>query len=355
MYSFKTDFGEAIPTEVVAYDGTPGRLLHNRYALLYNDVVQAALRARGISPPLVWTRSTWAGGQRHPIQWSGDSNCTWEDLATTLRSGLSMAMSGHSFWSHDIGGFAGTPEPELCVRWAQFGLLSPFSRFHGTTSRAPWDFGEDAERAVKHVAMLRMSLIPHLRALAAESIAETVPMMRPVAFDYPELPEATAADLQYLLGPDLLVAPFFRPGGKRRLWFPPGTWTHYMGSSTYQGPAWMEISLSLEEAPLFVRKGALIGACEARMSMGDSNPLLEHLIVAIPEDRGPHRLQGRILTNGDELVNVKALVSGDTIHIQGPLSASECKVRAFGRRRIKRAWINGEEAEVWRVANICPN
>jgi len=65
----KTDFGEAIPTDVVAYDGTTGERLHNHYALLYNDAAVAAMRAAGIERPVVWARSTWAGGQRHVAQW----------------------------------------------------------------------------------------------------------------------------------------------------------------------------------------------------------------------------------------------------------------------------------------------
>ena len=138
---FKTDFGEAIPIEVVAHNGLSGERLHNAYSLIYNDVVTSVMRDAGIDRPVVWGRSTWAGGQRHVAQWAGDSNSTWQDLASTLRAGLSMALSGHAFWSHDIGGFHGRPSTELYVRWAQFGLLSPLSRFHGTTTRLPWDYG----------------------------------------------------------------------------------------------------------------------------------------------------------------------------------------------------------------------
>ena len=108
---FKTDFGEAIPVDVVAYSGLSGLRLHNAYCLLYNDFVTSVMRQAGIEHPVVWARSSWAGGQRHVGQWAGDPNSTWRDLASTLRAGLSMALSGHAFWSHDIGGFHDQPGP----------------------------------------------------------------------------------------------------------------------------------------------------------------------------------------------------------------------------------------------------
>ena len=157
---FKTDFGEAIPLEVVAFNGLSGERLHNAYVLIYNDLVTSVMRAHGQERPVVWARSTWAGGQRHVGQWAGDSNSSWQDLASTLRAGLSMALSGHSFWSHDIGGFHGQPDPELYVRWAQFGLLSPMARFHGTTTRLPWDYGADALTAVRAMVQLRYAPSP---------------------------------------------------------------------------------------------------------------------------------------------------------------------------------------------------
>jgi len=106
---FKTDFAEGVPADSVAYNGMTGDELHNLYTLLYNDLV-ADLTEEETGSRLVWGRSTYAGGQRHAGQWAGDPNCSYPALASTLRGGLSMAMCGHAFWSHDIGGFhAGHP------------------------------------------------------------------------------------------------------------------------------------------------------------------------------------------------------------------------------------------------------
>lgn len=252
----KTDFGEAVPVAAVAHNGMPGDRLHNLYPLLFNDLVAEVTREVA-GHGLTWSRSTWTGGQRHGAKWTGDSNASWQDLASTLRAGLSLSFSGQPFWSHDIGGFHGTPDPELFVRWAQFGLLSPLSRFHGMTSRLPWDFGEEAYTAVLHAARLRTSLLPYVRSAAADAVRTGEPLARPMALDHPGRPDAHAADLQYLLGPDLLVAPLYAPGGRRQVWFPPGRWRPYDGGrDPVTGPRWHHVELPLATAPLWVRAGA---------------------------------------------------------------------------------------------------
>ena len=252
----KTDFGEAVPVETVAHDGMTGDRLHNLYPLLFNDLVADVTREVA-GHGLTWGRSTWTGGQRHGAKWTGDPNASWQDLASTLRAGLSLSFSGHPLWSHDIGGFHGTPDPELFVRWAQFGLFSPLSRFHGMTSRLPWDFGEEAYAAVLHAARLRARLLPYVRSAAADAVRTGEPLARPMALDHPGRPDAHAADLQYLLGPDLLVAPLYAPGGRRQVWFPPGEWRPYTGTAeVIEGPAWHPVGLPLATAPLWLRSGA---------------------------------------------------------------------------------------------------
>lgn len=252
----KTDFGEAVPADAVAHNGLTGERLHNLYPLLFHDLVAEATRETA-GHGLTWGRSTWTGGQRHGAKWTGDSNASWQDLASTLRAGLSLSFSGHPFWSHDIGGFHGTPDPELFVRWAQFGLLSPLSRFHGMTSRLPWDFGAEAYEAVLHAARLRARLLPYVRSAAADAVRTGEPLARPMALDHPGRPDAHAADLQYLLGPDLLVAPLYAPGGRRQVWFPPGQWLPYPGAAgPVRGPAWHPVALPLAAVPLWRRAGA---------------------------------------------------------------------------------------------------
>jgi alpha-D-xyloside xylohydrolase len=199
-----------------------------------------------------------------------------------------MAMSGHAFWSHDIGGFHGRPEVELYVRWAQFGMLSPLSRFHGTTTRDAWDYGPEALAAVRAVTKLRYALHPYLYAAAAEAVRDAVPIMRPMVYDFPERPEAQAADLQYLLGPDLLVAPLYGPGGRRLVWFPPGEWLPYLGGPTVHGPGFHEVALPLEQAPLWVRAGSAILLAYPSRRIGDAR-YQRLTLVLVPGQEGTIR------------------------------------------------------------------
>jgi alpha-glucosidase (family GH31 glycosyl hydrolase) len=129
---FKTDFGERIPVDVEWHDGS-------------ETVFELLREVRGDGDAVVFARSATVGGQRLPVHWGGDCESTFEAMAESLRGGLSLSMSGFGFWSHDIGGFEGTPTPEAFKRWVQFGLLSSHSRLHGSKSyRVPWDYDEEA-------------------------------------------------------------------------------------------------------------------------------------------------------------------------------------------------------------------
>src|SRR5262249_25114247 len=214
---FKTDFGEGVPADALAFDGSTGERLHNMYALIYNDLVAEVTAAETGRAGVVCGRSTYAGGQRHAAQWAGDPNCTYQDLASTLRGGLSMGACGHAFSTHAIGGFAGHTRPELFVRCAQFGLLSPLSRLHGTTTRLPWEYGEEALGAFLDAVRLRYRLLPYIYSAAVDAADTGQPIMRALALAYPDDPALATLDLEDLLGADLLVAPLYDPSGKRQV------------------------------------------------------------------------------------------------------------------------------------------
>ncbi|MGN6127431.1 MAG: alpha-xylosidase, partial [Humibacter sp.] len=143
--AFKTDFGERIPLDATFADGSSPERVHNLYTHLYNKAVHDVLvEERGEGDAVLFARSATVGGQTMPVHWGGDSTSTFPSMAETLRGGLSFALSGFSFWSHDIGGFEGTPNADVFKRWVAFGLLSSHSRLHGSDSyRVPWMFDRD--------------------------------------------------------------------------------------------------------------------------------------------------------------------------------------------------------------------
>jgi alpha-D-xyloside xylohydrolase len=190
-------------------------------------------------------------------------------MASTLRGGLTHGLSGVPFWSHDAGGFNGTPTPDLYVRWAQFGAFSPLVRFHGTTSREPWRFQADAEAGAVEAIRLRYRLMPYLYTAAVRAARTGAPMMRALLVDAPDDPGAWLADLEYLLGPDLLVAPMTNPTGQRDVYLPEGRWVDWWTGSILAGGGYRWVAKPLDQLPLFVREGALIAATPVRDTVGD--------------------------------------------------------------------------------------
>ncbi len=255
--AFKTDFGEDIPADALFANGMTGEEMHNLYPLLYNRAVfEVTQQVKGSG--LVWSRSGYAGSQRYPTCWSGDPACDWDSLACTLRGGLSLGLSGVPFWSNDIGGYRGTPSERLYIRWAQFGLFCPHSRAHGESPREPWYYGERAVEIFRRYARLRYELFPYLYSCAHEAARTGLPLMRALPLAFPDDPNAYDKDLEYLLGPWLLVAPVYDESDERRLYLPPGRWIDYWNGQGFEGPLNITKQAPLHVLPLFVRGGALV-------------------------------------------------------------------------------------------------
>jgi alpha-D-xyloside xylohydrolase len=267
--AFKTDFAEGVPADAVAHNGMTGVELHNVYTLLFNDVVSAVTREVA-GHGLVWARSSYLGGQRHSAQWSGDVKSSYPAMASNLRGGLSHGLSGVPFWSHDVGGFNGPPTPDLYARWAQFGALSPLVRYHGTTSRLPWDFPEHASAAAVESLRLRYRLMPYLYSAAVDAARTGAPMMRALLVDSPADPAAWTEELAYRLGTELLVAPMVVPEGSRAVYLPAGEeWVDWWTGEVHPGGVHVRVTKPLEQIPLYARRGALIPVARAGETVGD--------------------------------------------------------------------------------------
>jgi alpha-D-xyloside xylohydrolase len=257
---FKTDFGERIPTDVVWHDGSDPQRMHNYYAQVYNRAVFELLEAeRGVGEAVLFARSATAGGQQFPVHWGGDSESTFVSMAESLRGGLSLAASGFGYWSHDIGGFEGTPDPAVFKRWMAFGLLSSHSRLHGSGSyRVPWAYDDEAVDVLRQFTRLKLSLMPYLAAAAEQAHSEGIPIMRPMMLEFPDDPTTAYLDRQYMLGPDLLVAPVMSAEGEVTFYVPAGIWTHVVTGEQLTGPAWVTQKHGFDSVPVLARPGSVI-------------------------------------------------------------------------------------------------
>ena len=266
--AIKTDFGERIPTDVVWYDGSDPSAMHNWYAQLYNQAVFEVLeQEKGVGEAVLFARSATVGGQRMPVHWGGDNSSTFTSMAESLRGGLSLSLSGFGFWSHDIGGFEGAPDPAVFKRWLAFGLLSSHSRLHGSSSyRVPWAFdtdqdapGQSATEVARRFIRLKQDLMPYLLRAGHTAHTEGIPVLRPMPLAFPDDPTCAYLDRQYMLGPDLLVAPVLSADGAVRYYLPAGTWRQLLTGEELDGwpGGWRTERHDFDSLPLWTRADIL--------------------------------------------------------------------------------------------------
>lgn len=265
---FKTDFGERIPIDVSYYDGSNPYGMHNYYTFLYNKAVFELLkREKGENEAVLFARSATVGSQQFPVHWGGDCTGTFESMAESLRGGLSLALSGFSYWSHDIGGFEETAKPSVYKRWLQFGLLSTHSRLHGSKSyRVPWMFGEEAVEVCREFTQLKINLMPYLYAQAVDAHNTGIPIMRPMILEYQMDPAVRYLDQQYMLGKSILVAPIFNEEGRGEYYLPDGTWSHLLSGEEKQGGRWYTETYDFHSLPVYVAENTLLAIGNGQMS-----------------------------------------------------------------------------------------
>jgi hypothetical protein len=217
---------------------------------------------------LILSRWCGLGGQRYPIGFSGDTTVEWISLQFQPYFTATSANVGFGFWSHDIGGhFGGHECGELFVRWLQFGALSPILRLHSTNnrvhSRMPWLFDFDVETYGCAALRLHSQLIPLMYSLGYRNHAAGIQPVRPLYYLYPEIEDAYFCPAEYLLGDDIIVAPFITPIdpvtglATNAVWLPPDLWFDFQTGRDYTG-GWHFISGDLSRIPIFVRAGGFV-------------------------------------------------------------------------------------------------
>ncbi|MBX8631808.1 MAG: glycoside hydrolase family 31 protein [Thermoplasmata archaeon] len=324
----KTDYGEGAPLDA-EYHSMKGEEAHNIYPTLYNETVFAAVAERR-GEGIVWGRSGGIGIHRFPLQWGGDPGCRKRDMYASLRGALSYALSGGAFMSFDIGGFAGTPEPELYARWAQMGLLFSHSRAHGTTPREPWFFGQRAERVFIEYDRLRYALIPYLYSQSLKSIREGKTLVRALVSEFPGDPFVRNMQDEYMLGDYLLVAPL-TDGDRRTVYLPEGKWYDFWTGEMFEGPSSLDYSAPLEVIPLFVRDGASLLISLTGSEHTDENIFarMEIIFFGTPETR-------TIGLGKYGTVNVHRGGGGYSAEGRGSIAGSKITVRKFSASRRKK-------------------
>ena len=262
----KTDFGENIHMDA-EYENMSPELLNNLYALLYQKAAYEITKDV-TGDGIVWARAAWAGCQRYPLHWGGDSCSSWDGLAGSLRGGLHFGLSGFAFWSHDVPGFHTLPnfmnsvvQDDVYMRWTQFGVFSSHIRYHGTNKREPWYYPNIAPM-VKRWWKLRYKLIPYILRESEKATHSGSTIVQALIFHHPEDNNCWHIDDEYYFGDDFLVAPVMSSDNCRDIYLPEGEWVEFFTGDRFSvsdGGKWLkDIETPLDRMPVFVRKGAVI-------------------------------------------------------------------------------------------------
>lgn len=264
--AIKVDFGEAAPLDGIYANGRSGLYEHNLYPVRYNKAV-ADITKKVKGDNIIWARSAWSGSQRYPLHWGGDAASTNTGMLGTLHAGLSLGMSGFSFWSHDMGGFVTSTPEELYRRWLPMGFLTSHTRAHGAPPTEPWLYNKEFTDYFRKCAEMKYSLMPYIVKEAEECASNGWPMFRALQVEFPEDPGVWQIEDEYMFGKDFLVAPLLTQTKKRNVYLPAGQeWVNYQSGKTYE-PGWHSLTPEGElDCIIMVRKGAEIPTVKPALS-----------------------------------------------------------------------------------------
>jgi alpha-glucosidase len=260
--------------------------IHNIYGLETSRATHDGILAlRPNERPFVMTRASFAGGQRYAVTWTGDNSSTWNHLRQTTPQLLNLGLSGFSLSGADVGGFAGSPPPDLLTRWLMLAAFQPIDRDHavkGSRPHEPWADGPEQEAIRRRYIEERYKLMPYLYTTAEETSRDGLPIIRPL---FVEFPHATAdnhpldldAPGEFFFGPDLLVADSPSPEevAPYEVHLPPGVWYNYWTGERLDRSAPIAardneiretktalppimVQPKLGELPIYVRAGAIV-------------------------------------------------------------------------------------------------
>ena len=261
--------------------------IHNIYGMQNSRATyEGEIALRPNERPFVMTRASFAGGQRYSATWTGDNSSTWNHMRMTVPQLINLGLSGFSLSGADVGGFAGSPPPDLLTKWIELSTFQPIDRDHsakGTRMHEVWVDGPEQEAIRRRYIEERYRLMPYLYTVAEETSRDGLPIDRPLFLEFPHAIgdgtpfDLTAAGNEFLFGSRILVVPNPYPEevAPYTVHLPPGTWYDYWTDERLTrgkpgGPLDLEqrdvviaqktltIKPTLELLPVYVRGGSIL-------------------------------------------------------------------------------------------------
>ena len=255
--------------------------------------------------PLIYHRWGGLGNHRYQIGFSGDAYITWNSLEYQPYFTNTASNVLYGYWSHDIGGHKFIEDdnvyefdPEMYVRWVQYGALSPILRTHSNKdpmlAKEIWKYRGEYFNALYNAIRLRYALVPYIYTMAREAFDTGISLCRPMYYDYPE--EEAAYDFlrQYMFGDNILVAPIGAPMtdgiSEKEVWLPAGSdWYELHTGTMLAGGQTVKRAFSIEEYPIYIKAGAVIPMYGKEVMNLDHNPD-KQIIAVFPGANGAFNL-----------------------------------------------------------------
>ncbi len=285
---FMQDFGEQVMTNMQFHDGSTGAEMHNRFTSDYHRLTRETFDAYALEHPdrelFFFTRTGYSGRPGttayENANFPGDETTDFSrasGLGSLITDMLSRGIGGAVGFTTDIGGYAdylsGSPTKELYIRWSQATALMPFMRNHNSSStghRTPWSYDEETVATFRHHAELHLAAQPLIAALWEQSTRTGMPVTQPLWLVFPDDPVAGVQDQQFMLGPDVLVAPVVTDGARARdVYFPDARtglgmtpnatqencWFHPETGERFAGAQTTTVDAPIDRLPYFFRCG----------------------------------------------------------------------------------------------------
>lgn len=263
----KTDEGSAFgalanESEKVGPTGKEAERLHNLFPVAYAKAPFLEFEKFNGLRGLNQTREGYSGIQRYPYIFAGDWPSEWQYFAPVIKAGLNVGLSGVGSWAHCMGGFEHQADPELYIRWVQFGMFSPIALVFGMDHpgyKEPWNYGDQALQNFRKYDLLRYRLFPYLYTSMHQQYETGTPMMRALVLNYQDDENVYEIGDQYMFGDNFMVAPVTTKGAiTRSIYLPEGTWFNYYTGEKFAGKSYHHVVAPLETIPLFVKAGSII-------------------------------------------------------------------------------------------------
>lgn len=249
--------------------------------VFYNDMKQNHPNVR----PVIFHRWGGLGSHRYPIGFSGDTQIDYSTLAYEIYFTSTASNVCFGYWGHDLGGHQQGPttkdpnDPELYLRWMQFGVFTPIFRTHAcndaSIERRIWKFSNFNK--LRDVVKLRYQFIPYIYTAARQTYDTGVSICRPLYYDYPESDEAYSFEDEYQFGDQILVAPITSPMGAdgrawRQIWLPEGSWFDVSCNKMREGGQTIKEGYTDVQIPYFYKAGCIIPMYASNITHLKSRP-----------------------------------------------------------------------------------